>query len=99
VQLWFYPDYPYAVRHPEALQASLKPTWRPYCHPITADGLAAWQRAVAEHQTQISTFWSGLDEMRAAIRAYWQAGGGSCLWQVGKGEVSNNLWVKNQDSI
>jgi LmbE family N-acetylglucosaminyl deacetylase len=79
-RLAYYADYPYAVRHPEALQALLHPTWQAVCVPISPQGLAGWQMAVAQHTSQISTFWHGLTEMQAALAQYWQAGGGACLW-------------------
>lgn len=78
--LAYYADYPYTVRHPEALQALVQPAWQQVCAPVTRQALAAWQAAIARHVSQISTFWSGLDEMEAAIEAYWRGGGGTCLW-------------------
>jgi hypothetical protein len=41
----------------------------------------AWEKAVAAHTSQISTFWDNLDEMRAELRDYCQMGIGSTLWQ------------------
>jgi LmbE family N-acetylglucosaminyl deacetylase len=80
-RLAYYADYPYAVRQPEALRAMLQPTWQELCMPVSTAGLAGWQQAIAQHVSQISTFWSGLAEMCAAVESYWRAGGGTCLWQ------------------
>ena len=44
--------------------------------------LMAWLNAVAAYESQISTFWDSLTEMRSRIRAYWQAGGGKKLWFI-----------------
>lgn len=79
-RLAYYADYPYAIRHPQALHALLRPSWQAVCASISSEGLAGWQMAVAQHTSQISTFWHGPDEMRAALAQYWQAGGGACLW-------------------
>lgn len=40
--------------------------------PISQPALAAWQNAVAAHQSQISSFWGDLDEMRGALETYSQ---------------------------
>jgi hypothetical protein len=42
--------------------------------------LYAWQAAVAAHHSQISTFWSGLPEMRVAIQEYQQQMDGVMLF-------------------
>ena len=79
--LWYYADYPYAVRD-EAVVSKVAPGWQKSCRPVSEAALAAWQAAIACHTSQISTFWGGLDEMRASIKTYWLTGGGACLWQA-----------------
>lgn len=79
-RLAFYADYPYAVQ-PNALAGKLDEAWHKHCFTVSADALAVWQAAVACYQSQISTFWGGLDEMRAALNSYWRDGGGTCLWE------------------
>ena len=81
VSLWYYADYPYAVRSGGEMQGKLGTGWRKACFTVTDEGLSAWQDAIACYQSQISTFWGGHKEMRSAIKQYWQAGGGTCLWQ------------------
>jgi LmbE family N-acetylglucosaminyl deacetylase len=70
VPLWFYADYPYALEA-ENLRALEKHRSTQFL--ISPQALLAWQRAVAAHQSQISTFWANLDEMRRAIREYCQS--------------------------
>lgn len=75
--LYFFADYPYLVTHKVDLRAWVLPGWRKLRQPVSAQGLAGWQAAVGCHQSQISTFWGGLEEMRQDIEAYWQGGGGN----------------------
>ncbi len=83
--VWYYADYPYAVDDPldhsdlRAQTASYRPA---LVQGISSQALAAWQEAVAAYDSQISSFWGSLDEMRARIAAYHQEGGGSILWRV-----------------
>jgi LmbE family N-acetylglucosaminyl deacetylase len=107
-RLWYYSDYPYAVRGAAEVQARTGADWQEVCLEISAEGLRAWQEAVACYTSQISTFWTGLDAMRAAIEDYWRAGGGACLWapheHLPSKEECNRRFSKknaaqNQDSI
>lgn len=86
--VWYYPDYPYAVRPNSDQVGKVGTGWQKVCQPISDEGLRAWQEVIACYESQISTFWSGRAAMNAALRDYWQKGGGSCLWQPasGKGE-------------
>lgn len=78
--LSYYADYPYVARS-EVFASRAEAAWDTLCQPVSRRALAAWQAAVACYTSQISTFWGGLEEMRAEIKRYWQSGGGSCLWQ------------------
>jgi hypothetical protein len=80
IPLWYYPDYPYAVSAPAGLVEKTGAGWQKVCAPVSREALTAWQDAVGGYASQISTFWGGLDEMRAAIETYWRVGGGTCLW-------------------
>jgi LmbE family N-acetylglucosaminyl deacetylase len=78
IPLWFYADYPYllevdGLRVPEDCVSMVS--------PISPGGLLAWQKSVAAHKSQISTFWPDLTSMRAAIRDYAYKIGGVCLWR------------------
>ena len=84
--IWYYADYPYAVRPDGNLAGKMGADWRQLCQPVSAEGLRAWQESVACYVSQLSTFWSGREAMDAAMQTYWQSGGGSCLWQPNPGE-------------
>ena len=69
VPLLFYADYPY-ILSAQNQTVFEKPPSIHTC--ISNQALEAWQMAVAAHQSQISTFWASLDEMRVAIEEYLQ---------------------------
>ena len=76
--LLFYADYPYVLA--EENQSLLeKPA--PFHTSISDFGLKAWQMAVAAYQSQISTFWQNLNEMRLAIQEYCQRMNGIKLFK------------------
>lgn len=79
--LWYYADYPYVVKSQTIEDGKLGQDWQTVCQGVSPEGLHAWQEAVACYTSQISTFWGGLDEMQAALEAYWSSGGGTCLWK------------------
>jgi hypothetical protein len=79
--LWYYADYPYAAQEPDQYAVFLRSTWHSYDQPVSSAGLQAWQAAVSEYKSQISTFWGSVGEMETAIQAYWSMGGGSKLWR------------------
>jgi LmbE family N-acetylglucosaminyl deacetylase len=83
--LWYYADYPYVVDDRDQLEQFIRSTWEVIRFPISEAGMAAWEAAAAAHRSQISTFWSGLDAMRAALRAYARQEDGSRqvkLWRA-----------------
>ena len=55
--------------------------WSRMERAISEEGLLAWQKSIAAHHSQISTFWAGLPDMEMAIRNFW-AGGGGRLWRI-----------------
>ena len=69
IPLWFYADYPYVLKaeNQQALSTRISSRFQ-----ISAQALLAWQKAIAAHNSQISTFWADLDEMRIAIQDYSQ---------------------------
>lgn len=78
--LWYYADYPYAALSKNDQAKWILPGWETFDQPVLRNSLLKWQAAIAEHKSQISTFWGSLTEMQLSIEAYWQAGGGSKLW-------------------
>jgi hypothetical protein len=82
--VWYYADYPYVVDDPldhSDLRGQVQEYRADVEQALSAQGLAAWQEAVAAYTSQISTFWGSLDEMRARIAGYAGDGGGKILWQ------------------
>lgn len=80
MRLWYYADYPYVLKHALSLKEFFRQGWRSRAYPLSAAALQAWQAAVAAHASQLSSFWSSLEEMRAAIRSYSEESGGVRLW-------------------
>ena len=81
-RLWYYLDYPYVLKETATLDALQLEGGQNITFAISEGGLAAWQDGIATHQSQISTFWPGLDAMRAAIRAYRDEMGGIRLVEL-----------------
>jgi LmbE family N-acetylglucosaminyl deacetylase len=79
--LWYYADYPYAVAAHGELVVKTGENWKKSSFQVSRAALDAWQEAVACYVSQISTFWGGDSEMRAALETYWRSGGGSSLWK------------------
>jgi LmbE family N-acetylglucosaminyl deacetylase len=75
--LCFYADYPYVL---ETENQKRLEKFRAKVTPISPEALLAWQAAVAAHQSQISTFWTNLTEMRQAIQYYAQKMGGVAIF-------------------
>jgi len=63
----FYADYPYVLETDNLKALENHPSTQ---STISPKALLAWQRAIAAHQSQISTFWTNLDDMKGAIREY-----------------------------
>jgi LmbE family N-acetylglucosaminyl deacetylase len=75
--LWFYADYPYVL---ETINQQNLTKYQSAHFPISPQALLAWQKAVAAHRSQISTFWTDPDEMRQAIVIYSQSMDGIKLY-------------------
>ncbi len=83
VSLWYYLDFPYAAQAETGWTGKMGEGWQKTCQPVSRKALVMWQNAVARYASQLSTFWSTQEEMRAGLEAYWQSGGGTCLWRSG----------------
>ena len=79
-RLYYYADYPYILQQPEALSNLLQEGWSAETYPISPVAMAAWEDSVAAHISQVSTFWSSLDEMRLAMLRYCQEQSGVSLY-------------------
>jgi LmbE family N-acetylglucosaminyl deacetylase len=78
---WYYADFPYVLEDSTLLAELPGLGWRSQVFPISESGLQAWQRSMAAYSSQISTFWDGIADMEASIRAYHQETGGVRLWR------------------
>lgn len=79
--LWYYADYPYAVRLGAHVPPGL-PAEQIYSRIITPADLQLWQRAVACYATQMEDLFAGPQNMPSRLEDFWKTGGGSLLWQV-----------------
>jgi LmbE family N-acetylglucosaminyl deacetylase len=86
--LWYYADFPYVLEQGEGIAGLLESGWEKEVFPISSQGLEAWYRSIAAHQSQISTFWSDLEAMRAELEGYFAEIGGISLWRRRKIDVS-----------
>jgi LmbE family N-acetylglucosaminyl deacetylase len=88
VEVAFYEDWPYAG-DAETMARALggeRERWRRSVSPLSEAALAAKGDAVACYASQISTFWSGIEAMRLALREQAErvgdAGLGEALWSL-----------------
>jgi LmbE family N-acetylglucosaminyl deacetylase len=82
----YYEDYPY-VTQADALESVVgqHEGWIPITTPLDQAALDAKIAAVAEHASQMSTFWQNREAMAQALRARAAEVGGERLWiQAGK---------------
>jgi LmbE family N-acetylglucosaminyl deacetylase len=77
----YYADFPYVLDHQAVLEELQRQAWESKLFPISTSGQRAWEQAVAAYQSQISTFWSDIPEMQAALRAYAHRETGVRLWK------------------
>jgi LmbE family N-acetylglucosaminyl deacetylase len=75
VPLYFYADYPYVLGVDLWDKVS---SLKSIVSSISPEGMGAWQKAIARHRSQISTFWGGRSEMQIAIQTYYDQIGG--IW-------------------
>ncbi|UCD99871.1 MAG: PIG-L family deacetylase [Chloroflexota bacterium] len=79
-RMWYYADFPYSVDpEQDLIEQGGEMISTPF--HISKAGLGIWEESMAAHASQISTFWSGTDQMRDAIRSYWGKEKGIRLWQ------------------
>jgi len=80
--LRYYADFPYVAREQPVIEPHLPPGVVLRLYPVSPDGLAAWQRAVAAYRSQISTFWVDEPALYADMQAYLRSTGGNArLWE------------------
>lgn len=81
IEFWYYVDYPYVDRKVDTVYGVIGKGWTSQLYPISRQGLRAWQRAVAAHTSQISTFWPDTIAMSEDIDAYYRQENGVRLWR------------------
>lgn len=78
---WFYADYPYVVNSPSELKNGHPTNCNLEEFEISENSLRLWRIAVSSYTSQISTFWSGREEMYSKIDEYAAIGGGKKIWK------------------
>jgi LmbE family N-acetylglucosaminyl deacetylase len=81
ISLWYYIDYPYVIQEQYDLADWIPSHAEQFSFKVSPDGIKAWQEGVACHQSQLVFFWTDLAEMRIAIEAYSESGGGGTLFK------------------
>jgi len=80
--LFAYADFPYAARPEANLNRYLDSNWRKISFSVSDAALTAWKTAIACYASQITSLWSGLEEMRNSLAEYYSRGGGKALWKI-----------------
>ena len=75
----YYEDYPYLLKTEPSLIDYSKLT--PMDFNLQPENITAWHAAIAEYQSQISTFWKNTNRMKQEIIEFAQRGGGKNLWR------------------
>lgn len=78
---WYYADVPYVLDRPEELNHAAAGL-RPVSFPISEEGLAAWQDAIAAYASQVEMLFASKEQMQAAVRDYWAAQVGLTLRRI-----------------
>ncbi len=79
--LWYYADFPYVLNCDLEAELGKSEGWVESIFPISPPGLAAWQRSIAAHASQISTFWPDEAEMQRVVSDYADKNKGVRLWR------------------
>jgi hypothetical protein len=71
VAIFLYEEYPYTIQGFPAInaaRAALKDETQPVTHHLHSEAVDAKIRAIANYESQISTFWPDLESMARAVR-------------------------------
>jgi LmbE family N-acetylglucosaminyl deacetylase len=77
--LWYYRDFPYALRHPSYPAELPPPPGRETFQALSAEEIQTWAAAVSEYRSQLSTFWSDDYALYQEIRDFHDRAGGVML--------------------
>jgi LmbE family N-acetylglucosaminyl deacetylase len=78
----YYADYPYVLKAEHLIGYLLPQGSKGELHPISEEGLAAWQRSVACYKSQLSTYWPEPGSLETAFSDYWGKLKGIHLWRA-----------------
>ncbi len=80
--LFYYEDYPYVQRQPDALAALLQPpeAWAYAVRPLSEAAVEARIEAIAAYQSQLSMLFNGAETMARLVREQIAATGGERYW-------------------
>ena len=81
--LWYYADFPYAARNPQQLKGTIPVGAREIQHTLDDEDRLAWQEGIASYRSQLSSFWSSIDQMKLAVELYSRQPFALTLWQTG----------------
>ena len=81
--LWYYADFPYAAKDPQQLIDTLPAGAKEMPYAITNDDKLAWQEGIASYGSQLSSFWTSIDQMKLAVELYARQPYALTLWQTG----------------
>lgn len=76
----YYADYPYSARFPNQVNALVPQNYESMRLVFEPQDLQAWVESILCYASQISTFWSTLEEMRESIQAYAVSSQHRLLW-------------------
>jgi LmbE family N-acetylglucosaminyl deacetylase len=79
--LWHYVDFPYVAREHYDLKEFIPEEAEHFTLAISETAQAAWQDGIACYKSQMIMLFADEAEMRQAIQAYAEAGGGTTLWK------------------
>ena len=80
-ELWYYVDFPYTRGEARQLDQLEESGWQYTALAVSSLGLEAWQKSIAAHRSQISSFWPDQEAMQREVREYCESGGGVRLWK------------------
>jgi len=86
--LVYYADFPYAAQEPDQLKRKVPPGALPLEVHLSQTALKTWQQAIACYKSQISSFWSSIEDMKKAIVDYARQPVSTTLWQIKKSSGS-----------
>lgn len=75
----YYAEVPYVFRTPEELETKTA-GMKEEIQRVGEAGLRSWQEAIAAYESQISSLFESVEQMRGQIRQYWAEKGGIPLW-------------------